>query len=244
MDSLSEQEEEYDTIFVQADPIIITEPLVVTHVKVASLYFSVYGSLFYASSRYKPCECGEWDDYTNVYQSLVSPQLSYSISGELMYAPKRVVTSLALEYTVFREKFKFIDSNAVSYESNNRYTYLDIRLNGGYWIRRNKNFFSMIINAGAIYSHALKTSGQTVDYRGYYEFDFNRVTEVSNLSPHRDNQFSATAGLKLIVLPARRIKVTIEPFYTKNLLNVQKDLYPYAQYRSYYGVRFGVMYSL
>ncbi len=174
IDSLSD-DEEYDTIIVEADPVIITEPLVLTHVEVAKLYLSIYGSLFYASSTYKPCSCGEWDEYTSAYQALINPQLSYSVTAELIYAPKRLLGGVALEYTVFREKFQFTDSTAVSYESNNRYSYLDIRLNGGYWLRRNKKHYSLIATVGGMYSRALQASGQTVDYTGYYAFDFDRV---------------------------------------------------------------------
>lgn len=242
-DSLDEQEE-YDTIVVEEDPVIITEPLVLTHVEVAKLYLSVYGSLFYASNTYKPCPCGEWDVYTTAYQDLVKPQLSYSVTGELTYAPKRLLAGIALEYTVFREKFEFTDSMAVSYVSNNRYSYLDIRLNGGYWLRRHKKNYSVIATVGGIYSRALQSSGQTVDYTGYYSFDFDRVTDVSSLSPLQENQWSVTAGLKFILFPGKRLKATLEPYYTKNLFNVVKDQYPYAQYRELYGIRLGVMYSL
>lgn len=242
-DSLSEHEE-YDTIVVEEDPVIITEPLVLTHVEVAKFYLSVYGSLFYASSTYKPCSCGEWDDYTVAYQDLVKPQLSYSVTAELTYAPKSLLAGVALEYTVFREKFEFTDSSAIAYESNNRYSYLDLRLNAGYWLRRHKKNYSLIATVGGIYSRALQAKGQTVDYTGYYTFEFDRVTNASTLSPLRENQFSITAGLKFVLFPGKRLKATVEPYYTKNLFNVVKDQYPYEEYRDLLGLRLGVMYSL
>lgn len=226
-----------DTVFVQGDPIVQNQALVIKEEKTVKFYLNGYANVFANSSYYEPCpECVEFLD---TYKSALTPQASYGAGISLLYAPGNWVLETGIDYALIKEKFNYTNSTGIVYHSDNKTSYADIKLTGGYWFWRSKKLCSFVFQGGLVYNRLLGASGLVNDF--YFP---DSVVELSASGKLRDNQLSGMVSSKFIFLPQNRFKITLEPYYMGSLSNITQHQYPYLELYNRLGLKAGFIFSL
>jgi hypothetical protein len=237
IDSLEAENIEVDTVIIKEDPLIYTKTLVIEQVKTVKLYASAYAGVFTTVNYYSPCE--NCEAFLKQYRSSIRSRNSYSYGLELAYVPKKIIWSIGAAYSVIKEEFDYTSPNGAHFSANNSLSHLEIKATTGYWLRRGKKNISFLLHGGIVYSRLIQSEGLLNSYT-----DAENVVSINDAGKLRPNQYNLTLGIKTILLPARRIKVFIEPYYQGSLLNTTKDYFPYSQYYNLFGMKAGVMFSL
>ena len=232
-----EDETEVDTVVINESPVVYSRPLIIQDVKTVKFYLSTFGIVFANTNYYHPCEsCKE---FLAAYKSSVKSKINYGGGIELTYVPRKILLSVAIDFSVIREKFDYTNASGIEYKSDNSYTYADVRFLTGYWIRRDKKNFSLIFNGGIAYSNLLNAKGYINDFT-----DSSRVISIASSGKLRTSQANMTVGTKIIFIPHKRLKLSIEPYYMGNIFNITKVYYPYVQFWNRFGIRTGFIFSL
>ncbi len=226
-----------DTVVVKEDPLVYNVPLEVEDAQTAKFYLNGNVSVFNNYNGYKPCEgC---DEFLEDYKSYVTPELNYSAGLSLLYAPKNWVLEAGVEYTQMTQKFSFTNGLDSTFESDNKQSYLDIKVTGGYWFLRDNKICSIILKGGLTYNRLLSASGLVNDF-----YNDNNVLELSSSGKLRDDQLSGMVAGMFIFLPQNRVKLSLEPYYMGSLSNITQKNYPYLELYNRLGVKAGVIFSL
>ena len=233
-------DEEDSIVYISEAPVIINKSITHKQEVYKSWFVEVYGSLFSHENSY--CTCEKLISYKTEMKKSNNSGLGNGLGFSIMNVSnkRRLVYSFGIATSSFHENFKQQkDDSSLVVSFKNKYNYLDFSLGLGYWLRRKKEYVSVLIDAKLIGSKLMLSSGNTIDYKDVYKI-------LTNGEANRDASWvlSGLAGIKIIALNNKRIKVFAEPFTRVNFTSVLDYKKHYYQRRWAYGVSIGIIYTI
>jgi hypothetical protein len=236
-DSTTSEEEIVDTLFVKKDPFIIRKTISYHGkkskiVKNNNIEFFVNGDLY--SNYY--ANCPECASFLKIEKNSHKPILSWGGGIAYSYSKKWFYISTAVNFSCFREKFRYTDSLKNSYNNNNTVNYLGINLGIGLrLIQKKKIELFFIPEIG--YVRLLSTQGKS-----FLSATDMSVVELSSIHRYSDYGCLVVVGIKFNYQLTERLKLFVEPYYQGDLTSITKYDQPFLAQKIVIGSRVGIIY--
>ncbi|MEN7551599.1 hypothetical protein AAG747_27035 [Rapidithrix thailandica] len=173
----------------------------------------------------------------NVYDQIdgaTTPQLNYTLGGEMVLRKNKFLFAIDIGYTLFREKF-----TSSGIESSNKQQVLTASVDFGYLLMSYEKSLDIFLRVGAGYMYTLSYSGNTFD-------PGNPSNVISLQSQNTFDKSSVIANGKLLGVYHfnEQLAFVFGPTYSTNLLSItQKDIF-YDKWRNNVGFMLGLSIEL